>query len=147
VQYKEEFSRLNQAWIQKYFKIEPKDIEQLSNPEKIVEQGGQVFFILQDSEVLATCALIKINPGTYELAKMAVAESHLGQSLGNQLMQKALSWAESQKAQKIIIRSNTRLIPALSLYKKFGFKTTRLGPNADYERCDIEMSYDFGDRS
>jgi septum formation topological specificity factor MinE len=45
-QYKEAFKTLNLEWIQKYFKVEPHDVEQLENPEKyILESGGQIFLL------------------------------------------------------------------------------------------------------
>lgn len=42
--YKDQFRKLNEAWIRRYFVIEPADKEILSRPEKIVTDGGAVFF-------------------------------------------------------------------------------------------------------
>lgn len=43
-QYRTAFKTLNFEWIEKYFSVCDTDIEQLSNPEKIIQEGGRVFF-------------------------------------------------------------------------------------------------------
>jgi ribosomal protein S18 acetylase RimI-like enzyme len=45
--------------------------------------------------------------------------------------------AAKEKDQKIIIYSNRRLIPAISLYEKFGFEVPL--DDCIYERADIKM--------
>jgi GNAT superfamily N-acetyltransferase len=118
------------------------DLAQLEQPEEnIVRPGGEVFFILDGEKAIATCAMVPHGPGCYELAKMAVDPSVRGRGYGDQLMQIALDWACEKKAERVILLSNTSLEPAITLYKKHGFETTRLGPHPDYQRCDIEMEY------
>jgi ribosomal protein S18 acetylase RimI-like enzyme len=34
-------------------------------------------------------------------------------------------------------------VPAIELYRKHGFRTTRLGPSDEYERSNIEMTLDL----
>lgn len=52
-------------------------------------------------------------------------------------------FARDRGARQVYLVSNTKLGPALGLYRKHGFETTRLGPEvgqaAGYERADIEM--------
>ena len=137
--YASSFRDLNLAWIQRYFAVEQKDLEQLENPRAIVNGGGQIFFIVKEERVVATCALIAMGAGEYEIAKMAVAETERGHGYGEHLMQACLDWAKQRGAKKIHILSNTVLNPAITLYKKFGFQTTHLGPHPDYVRCNIQM--------
>ncbi len=137
------FAQLNEEWIQKYFKIEEMDRAQLSRAEElIIEPGGEIFFILQNNEAVATCAMVKHGDG-YELAKMAVSPKAQGQGLGNILMTTAIDWARSQKAKHIYLLSNTILTPAIELYKKHGFQIKNLGDHPDYQRCNIEMVLDL----
>jgi GNAT superfamily N-acetyltransferase len=137
--YKEVFRALNLAWIEKYFRIEPKDLEQVNAPEQCLNDGGQVFFVVADGQAVGTCALYKIGRDRYELAKMAVDPAFRGHGFGDLLMVAAEDWARREQATEILILSNTLLDPAIRLYHKHGFKTVHLGPHKDYERANIEM--------
>ena len=140
--YLPDFIRLNRQWIEHHFKLEPMDLAQLELPEQnIIAPGGEVFFILEGGRVVATCAMVPHGPGCYELAKMAVDPDDRGKGYGDLLMTTALQWAKNKNIERVILLSNTVLSPAITLYKKHGFITTRLGPSPDYERCNIEMEY------
>jgi GNAT superfamily N-acetyltransferase len=130
---------LNRQWIQTYFKIEAMDIAQLENPYENVLNHGEIFFLLENEKAVGVCAMIEHGVGCYELAKMAVAPETRGKGYGDRLMEIAVAWARQKGANKVILLSNTILEPAITLYKKHGFKTTHLGPHPDYERCNIEM--------
>lgn len=138
-----DFARLNEEWIEKYFKIEEMDRAQLSRAEElIIAPGGEIFFIIQNDRAIATCAMVKHTDkhgSGYELAKMAVSPSAQGQGLGHVLMKTAIDWARSKNADHIMLLSNTILTPAIELYKKHGFIIKNLGPHPDYERSNIEM--------
>ena len=137
--FKNEFRELNLEWIRKYFKVEQKDLDQVSNPEACLAEGGQIFFVIKDNKAVATCAMYKIGAKNFELAKMAVSPDCRGLGYGDLLMEESEKWAWAQGAEEILILSNTILTPAIELYKKHGFVTTHLGPHPDYERCNIEM--------
>ena len=138
-EYSEYFRALNVAWLQKYFVVEPIDHEMLSNPKKfIINKNGFIFFAKADGKIAGTFALIKIEDGIYELSKMAVEESFIGRKIGNKMLNFCLEEAKRLKADKIILYSNTKLEPAIHLYKKFGFKEIPLD-NSDYERANIKM--------
>ena len=73
------FEALNREWIEKYFEIEEADLAVFANPFKeIVEPGGQIFFVVMNGEALGTCAVMRLDEGTYELAKMAVSSKAQG---------------------------------------------------------------------
>jgi GNAT superfamily N-acetyltransferase len=139
--YKKEFFDLNAEWIQKYFRIEPKDLEQLENPEECLAEGGEVFFVVHDGAAVATCAMYNMGGGRYELAKMAVRPDYQGRGLSNILMERSEAWVRGQKdAKELYIRSNTVLTPAITLYKKHGYvEIPREGADPEYQRCNIEM--------
>lgn len=134
------FKRLNLEWIEKYFEIEGKDKEHLNNPrENIIEQGGEIYSVIEEGRVMGVCALVYSDEAVFEIAKMAVEKDARGKGYGKLLMEAAISGAKAKGAYKIIIVSNTVLDPAIKLYKKYGFKTTRLGQDPNYERGNIEM--------
>ena len=133
------FVELNREWIQKYFALEEADQQQLLYPEKnILKKGGEIFFVLENDKVIATCAMVPHGSG-YELAKMAVSPQVRGQGFGDFLMQGVIDWARQKGASEVMLLSNTKLEPAINLYRKHGFEVIQLGPHPDYERCNIEM--------
>lgn len=137
--YKSAFVDLNREWIERYFRIEPMDLAQLEDPGAILRAGGEIFFVVEDGSAVGTCAMIPHGPGEFELAKMAVDTSARGRGYGDVLMKEALAWARGRGAARVVLLSNTILEPAIALYNKHGFRTSRLGPHPDYERCNIEM--------
>ncbi|MBC7371511.1 MAG: GNAT family N-acetyltransferase [Bdellovibrionaceae bacterium] len=138
--YKNAFKVLNLRWIEKYFRIESKDIEQTDNPEQCLAEGGEIFFVVEEGCAVGTCAMYKVGELKYELAKMAVDPEKHGKGYGDLLMKESEGWARRQNAKEILILSNTVLVPAIALYKKHGFQTIHLGAHPDYERCNIEMT-------
>jgi GNAT superfamily N-acetyltransferase len=139
-QYKTAYRDLNARWIEKYFVIEPKDVEQLENPEECLADGGQVFFITHDGKAVGTCAMYKMDDGRYELAKMAVDPAFQGRGLSNTLMSESEAWVKAQGGTEVYIRSNTVLTPAITLYRKHGYvEVPREGVDPEYARCNIDM--------
>jgi ribosomal protein S18 acetylase RimI-like enzyme len=134
------FEKLNRAWIEEYFWMEPIDFEVLQHPEQyIIQPGGEIVMALVDSEVAGTVALKKVQPGVFEFTKMAVVEKYRGLKIGLLLAQKAIEKARTKGAEKIILYSNTKLEPAIALYRKIGFQEVPLdGP---YKRSNIKMEY------
>jgi ribosomal protein S18 acetylase RimI-like enzyme len=132
------FEKLNRDWIEKFFWMEPIDEEVLGYPEKhILEKGGSISMASSNKEIAGTVALKFVKPGVYEFTKMAVDEKFQGRKIGLLLSEAAIVKAKQQGAKKIILYSNTVLAPAISLYRKLGFKEIPLdGP---YERSNIKM--------
>src|SRR5450755_2939727 len=93
----EAFFRLNEAWIEKYFRLEEKDRETLGDPERhILGKGGYIIMAERDGQVVGCCALIALGGGEYEVAKMTVAESERGRGLGQQLLGQVIQFAREK---------------------------------------------------
>ncbi|MBP4139762.1 GNAT family N-acetyltransferase [Flavobacterium geliluteum] len=136
---KEHIKILNLAWLTKYFRVEEKDELVLSNPqEEIIDKGGMIFYTKYNNEIIGTASLMKINTDTFELSKMAVSDKAQGLGIGNKLLVHCLAVAEESGIKKVILYSNTKLLPAIHLYRKFGFIETPLEGKI-YERADIKM--------
>lgn len=133
------FQALNEAWISKYFVIEPKDREVLGDPQgKIVDRGGRVFMALKDGEPVGCAALLKMDDGGYEVAKMTVSEALRGSGLGRLLMQRCIDAGAEMGATRLYLETNSSLGPALGLYRAMGFKD--LAPTeTPYARADVFM--------
>ncbi|MFK7946267.1 MAG: GNAT family N-acetyltransferase [Saprospiraceae bacterium] len=137
------FKALNEAWISKYFRMEAIDYEALNHPDtKILNSGGAILMVEYNGEIVGTCALIKMSPTKYELAKMAVSPTVQGKGIGYQLGMAILEKAKSLGAKTVYLESNTILTPAMKLYEKLGFVEIPRTP-APYERCNIQMEVYF----
>lgn len=138
-EFHEDFKRLNYEWIEKYFELEAADHQSLDHPdEKILNPGGHIYLARQNGEIVGTCALIKLNEDTYELAKMAVTGRAQGRGIGWLLGQATIAKARELGAKTIHIESNTVLEPAIKLYQKLGFRKIT-GKPSPYARCNIQM--------
>jgi len=132
------FKALNEAWISKYFTLEPKDREVLSDPQgKILEPGGRIFMALDEAgEPVGCVALQALRDGGFEVAKMTTVERVRGQGVGRALMQRCVDVARELGAPRLYIETNSSLAPALALYRAFGFQ--ELAPaETPYARCDV----------
>jgi len=115
-EYAGQFKRLNLVWLERYFLVEPIDIDVLSNPEEtIIKPGGMIFFALLDGAVVGTCALIRHNDDLFELSKMAVADNHQGHGIGTQLLSHVIDWARARSIKTLFLETNTVLERALRL--------------------------------
>ncbi len=143
-QYQSSFRDLNVEWLEKYFYVEPVDEEVLQNPQKhIIAPGGNIFFARSPEGILGTVALMKIEDDVFELTKMAVTAAAQGKRIGQQLMQHAIDFARKQGWRRLIIYTNSRLINAVHIYRKYGFVDIPIEPDVHYERADIKMKLDL----
>lgn len=139
--FREEFKRLNVAWLTRYFKVEPIDERVLGDPEaEILASGGEILFALMNGEVVGTVALKFEQDGEFELTKMAVDERVQGRGYGKRLLDAACSLARARGARRVILYSQRSLKAAISMYFKYGFVELPLtGKDTRYARCDIKM--------
>jgi putative acetyltransferase len=135
-----DFERLNREWIERYFVVEEEDRKIFEDPGgRIVAPGGEVFFLMDADGVRGTCAVIRHDTETFELAKMAVAAEARGLGYGDRLVEAVVAFARESGARRLMLVSNTRLGPALGLYRKHGFREVPLDPGNGYSRADIQM--------
>lgn len=136
---KEHIKTLNIAWLEKYFKVEEKDKIMLSNPqEEIMDKGGMIFYARYNNEILGTASLMKVDETTFELSKMAVSDGAQGLGIGNKLLEHCINVAKEKNIKTLFLYSNTILLPAIHLYRKFGFTEIPLETGI-YARADIKM--------
>ncbi|MBL7859368.1 MAG: GNAT family N-acetyltransferase [Cyclobacteriaceae bacterium] len=132
------FEKLNRAWIEKYFWMEPIDVEVLQHPdEHIIQPGGSILVARLNQEIVGVVALKYVSPGVYEFTKMAVDEKFQGLKIGRALSEAAIAKAKSMDAHSIILYSHTSLINAIALYRKLGF--VEVPVDGPYKRSDIKM--------
>lgn len=142
--YQPAFKRLNVEWIERYFTVEPHDLEQLDYPELyVLPNNGQIFLAKLADKVVGCVAMINTSePGpdntNFELAKMAVSPAVQGKGIGRQLCGAAIDYARQLGVKTIWLESNRILAPALAMYAQVGFREVPSVPTP-YTRADIRM--------
>ncbi|WP_343680980.1 GNAT family N-acetyltransferase [Chryseobacterium arthrosphaerae] len=144
-QYKTAFKTLNEEWIRTFFVMEAGDYKILDHPEEeILAKGGHIVFALLNDEPVGTCALMKSGhePSVYELAKMAVSPKAQGKKIGYLLGKTLVDLAKDLNAGKVVLETNSVLVPAIKLYEKLGFRHIPI-TDAGYDRVDVQMQLDL----
>jgi putative acetyltransferase len=141
------FRRLNEEWIARFFRIEPKEELILADPQRtIIEVGGRIFFATAGDRCVGCCASIRLKDKEFEVAKMAVEPPYQGAGIGRRLLRAAIEEARSTGTQRLYLETNHVLTPAIRLYESVGFKhidPNRIIPSA-YARADVYMELILG---
>lgn len=136
------FRQLNEEWIAKFFEIEEKDRVTLCDPAgKILKPGGHIFFAIVNHEPIGCCALLAMEPGVFEVAKMAVTERYQGHGIGRKILQHTVAEARALGARRLYLESSSKLPNAIHLYESVGFRhlpPERVKPSP-YVRSDVSM--------
>jgi DNA-binding MarR family transcriptional regulator/N-acetylglutamate synthase-like GNAT family acetyltransferase len=141
--YAQIFHDLNMEWLEKYFYVEDHDKEVLENPRSyIIDNNGFIFFAKYNDKVVATVALMN-EPGGYELSKMAVLPKYQGLKIGQKLMDYCIQFSIKKNWPALLIYSNTKLSPAINMYRKNGFIEIPIEKNNPYNRGNIKMKLTF----
>lgn len=141
-QYKKDFERLNTEWIAKHFIVEVADKKLFGLvEEKIIIPGGDIFFARMDNNIVGTVAMLPKAGGIFELSKMAVTEAYQAKGIGKALIEHALTWAKTKQVPAVMLETNTKLQPAIKLYKRMGFIEVSLPKIPTYNRVDYRMIY------
>ena len=77
---------------------------------------------------------------------MAVTSGFRGLKIGDKLMVACVEYSAKIGKKRIFLLSNTNLIPAINLYRKFGFEEIPLDPNTPYQRTNIQMELCLEDK-
>jgi putative acetyltransferase len=136
------FRRLNEEWITRFFRIEPKEEIVLADPQAtILDSGGKIFFATASERCVGCCALIRLGDKEFEVAKMAVEPSYQRTGIGRKLLHAAIEEGRNAGAQRLYLETNHVLTPAIRLYEFLGFKhipENRVVPS-QYARADVYM--------
>jgi ribosomal protein S18 acetylase RimI-like enzyme len=145
-EYASYFNRLNKAWLEEFFKVEPIDSYVLEHPEEaILDKGGKILFALYEDKVIGTVALKYVAPGVVELTKMAVDKAYQGIGGGKLLCHAAIAEAKNINAVKVILYSNTKLANAINIYRSMGFIELPVEESV-YERSNIKMELQLAEK-
>jgi putative acetyltransferase len=136
------FRDLNEAWIARHFVVEEADRKVLNDPvSHILRPGGAIFMAIEDGSAIGTCALLAMEDGGFEVAKMTVAERCRGQGIGRKLLAHAIEHARAMGASRLYLETNNALQNAIHVYESLGFR--HLPPervhSSPYARANVYM--------
>ncbi len=141
-----DFHRINAAWIDAMFRLEPTDLDVLLHPRaRIVDAGGAILFLEVPGEgVIGTVALQKTGERQFELTKMGVTPAAQGRGAGEALLLAALAEADRLGAERLYLLTSAKCAAAIRLYERHGFVhdagiMQEFGGR--YARCDVAMLY------
>lgn len=137
----EAFRRLNLEWIEAFFAVEATDIEQLSHPEHILGNGGEIWFAEVDGRPVGTGTLVHNGDGDYELAKMAVTPGFQGRGIGAAILEKLIERFQALGGKHLHLETNSGLKTAIALYRRFGFVEFTPATPSPYARADFFMEW------
>jgi ribosomal protein S18 acetylase RimI-like enzyme/DNA-binding MarR family transcriptional regulator len=141
IAHKDAFHDLNLEWLESHFHVEQYDQQQLRHPERILEKGGEIWFALIDGKAVGTGALYCKGDGEFEIAKMAVAPKLRGCGIGAKLMEKLIQRFIERGGRRLFLVTNSKLAPAIALYRRFGFVEFTPDTPPEYERANVFMEW------
>ena len=139
------FRDINLEWIERFFAVEQKDLEVLDNPKTcILDRGGEILLALDGDEPVGVVALVVMGEGSVELAKMGVRPAAQGRGAGRLLVAGAIAKARKMGMRRVYIETNSKLGPALKLYRDAGFQPLREPVPSPYVRADVQLELFLG---
>lgn len=145
--YQSDFKAINEAWILEYFEIEAADRKVLEDPQTtVIDPGGEILLArdLATGDIVGTAALVNHGDGLGELAKMGVKPAAQGRGIGKLIARASLTRARELGFKRLFLETNSRLAPALGLYRRLGFVRKPSPFESDYSRADVYMEMDLG---
>lgn len=136
------FRRLNEEWITRFFRLEPKDEETFADPRgRILQPGGRILLAVDGERAVGCCALVAIAPGEFEIAKMAVTPEYQGRGVGRLVLERTIALARAMGARRLYLETNHGLAPAIRLYRAVGFADVppERVVTSPYARADVHM--------
>jgi putative acetyltransferase len=98
------------------------DDDVLRLPGSYWEAGG-MFWVAEDpcGEILGTCGVYPVEPGTLELRKMYVRPEARGRGVGRLLLDHAIAEARASGARRIVLDTLHTMQAAVHVYERAGF--------------------------
>jgi putative acetyltransferase len=108
----------------------------LADIEASYSKRGGVFRVIEsaDKRIVGCGGLFPVDSATVELRKMYLLAAARGRGLGKKLLAELLDEARRLGYKRVVLETNSVLIEAIGLYRKFGFRPVERGHLAC--RCD-----------
>lgn len=138
--YREDFIQFNTDWIIDNFgSLEPGDLETFEKIDEELAAGAMIYFAVEGETPLATCMVRPMGGTTWEICKLGSNKHKNHKGCGSAVFGAAVQWAIDHGAKRLFIVTNSKLKPAIHIYKKFGFKEIKLD---DYEYVQGDIAFE-----
>ncbi len=139
--YRQDFIDFNKDWIVSNFGfLEEHDIQTFEKIDEEMKAGAMIFFAVENDIALATCMAMPMEGTTWEICKLGSNKNVPHKGAGSAVFRASMKWALEHGAERLFILSNSKLKPALHIYKKYGFEEIALN-DYEYIRGDIAFEY------
>lgn len=134
------WKQLNLDWLHEGgFAVEAKDQKVLDHPDTaILTPGGHIFMAELDGVPVGCCALMAMDDGGFEVAKMTITPAARGHGASRRLLEACEAAARHAGAHRLYLESSSKLKAARGLYLSFGFVDLPPRPTP-YARADVFM--------
>lgn len=102
-----------------------------------LNNGGAFMVIGVGENIIGMYGIYRVSAVVCELRKMYLNPSYKGQGYGKQLMNDALAQAVALGFTEMHLETNSRLVEAIGMYKRYGFEVSADAGHA--ARCDVCM--------
>ena len=138
--FRDDFVRLNRAWIEKRFELEEKDIELFDNLDSYAESGSIILLGEEDGEIIATCMAIPKGGGVWDLVKLTTAEGHRGRGHGTTILRACLDEIARRGGAKAVLSTCSVFEDAVHIYRREGFVDVTADQEFSFGRTDLQMA-------
>eukprot|EP01111_Echinosteliopsis_oligospora_P009149 TRINITY_DN2633_c0_g1_i2.p1 TRINITY_DN2633_c0_g1~~TRINITY_DN2633_c0_g1_i2.p1 ORF type:complete len:105 (+),score=13.34 TRINITY_DN2633_c0_g1_i2:343-657(+) len=94
---------------------------------------------MEKKEIVGVIGLMRMSPTSFDVSKLGVSASGKGKGIGKKLLEAVIHLAKERGAHTIELDTNSRLVPAYTLYKKLGFSNIPIREDIRYARTDTRM--------
>ena len=137
-QYKKDLLEISLEWLNKYNILEDIDIQMLTHPDEIIQNGGYILLSLDEDLRATGLVMLENNDDSFDILKLGVRKEAQGQGIATCLMNAAIEIAKLSKKSKLTLCSNHQLVAALHIYEKLGFQYITYTQN-HFALSDISM--------
>jgi putative acetyltransferase len=132
------FRSLNWERFEGIYNLEEEDITQLENPQNIIKDGGEIFYLMHHDVIMGTVAVVVENC-EYEVAWMSIGKDYIGFGFPHALLVVITNWARLRGLPGLSVLTSTSWGNAVSLYETHGFQVVNVGDQGSNARYDTAL--------
>ncbi|MBM4272599.1 MAG: GNAT family N-acetyltransferase, partial [Deltaproteobacteria bacterium] len=117
--------------------VTDRDLSDIS--ESYIRPGGVFRIVEVEGEIAGSYGLYPVSVKVCELRKMYLMPVYQGRGIGKMMMDEALALARAKGFEEIVLETNSVLVRATQLYKKYRFEYYEPAHLSD--RCDSAMRF------
>lgn len=114
-----------------------------SNPEPIIEAGGQVFYVIQSDVVIASIVLIAREHSCFEIASIKVVPKFKDKGIVEALLNKSLEFIQSKSGKQLFVLTNSKFKIANKIFSQHNFLKSNFVEQRGSEIFDRKYSLDI----